>query len=243
MTASVREQNLEIAGVRVRRLNIVVSGHTLQQLLFFDIADAEAVHGRPFDDDLGAEIQAGMLAADRGATGETMHKVASETSWTFDGLCIRAAGIEHCSDIVSGGSGEGSTEPWSCVPGTRPISHLDLTIPDDLLDSVDVPSALGAMSEMTAGIDRYMRNWTDALRGAMGLPTPERPEHDQLPAETIVTTLRYVTKPSGERDPVDTEGWRTTKSGRRDRRYTKPIGPPLGSGERGTDGTIERIRP
>ena len=123
-----------------------------------------------------------MLAADRGATGETMHKVASETSWTFDGLCIRAAGIEHCSDIVSGGSGEGSTEPWSCVPGTRPISHLDLTIPDDLLDSVDVPSALRAMSEMTAGIDRYMRNWTDALRGAMGLPTPERPEHDQLPA-------------------------------------------------------------
>ena len=32
MTASVREQALEIAGVRVRRLNIVVPGHTLQQL-------------------------------------------------------------------------------------------------------------------------------------------------------------------------------------------------------------------
>ena len=32
MTASVRGQALEIAGVRVRRLNIVVSGHTLQQL-------------------------------------------------------------------------------------------------------------------------------------------------------------------------------------------------------------------
>ena len=55
MRASVREQALEIAGVRVRRLNIVVSGHTLQQLLFFDIVDAEAVHGRPFDDDLDAE--------------------------------------------------------------------------------------------------------------------------------------------------------------------------------------------
>ncbi len=105
-----------------------------------------------------------------------------------------------------------------------------------------MPSALRAMSEMTAGIDRYMRNWTDALRGAMGLPTPERPEHDQLPVETIVTTLRYVTGPSGERDPVDTEGWRITGGGRRDRRCTKPIGPPLGSGERGTDGTIERIR-
>ena len=50
----------------------------------------------------------------------------------------------------------------------------------------------------------------------MGLPTPERPEHDQLPTETIVTTLRYVTRPSGERDPVDTEGWRITKSGRRE---------------------------
>ena len=250
MTASVREQAIEIAGVRVRRLNIVVSGHTLQQLIFFDIADAEAAHGRPFDDDLDAEIQAGMLAADRGATGETMHKVASETSWTLDGLCIRVAGIEHCSDVdpagsdrVSGGSGEGSTEPWSCVPGACPISHLDLTIPDDLLDSVNVPSALLVVSEMTAGIDRYMRNWTDGLKRAMGLPTPERPEHDQLPVETIVTTLRYVTRPSGERDPVDTEGWRITRGGRRDRRYTKPIGPPFGSGERGTDGTIERIRP
>ena len=124
MTASVREQSLEIAGVRVRRLNIVVSGHTLQQLLFFDIADAEAVHGRPFDDDLDAEIQAGVLAADRGATGERMHKVASETSWTLDGLCIRAAGIEHCSDIdpagsdrVSGGSGEGARNPGAAFRG------------------------------------------------------------------------------------------------------------------------------
>ena len=120
MTAEVKEQIGEIRGVNVRWASVIVAGHTVEQVLFFDVAEAEAVHGRPFDDELDENIQMGMFAVDRIAAGGTMHKVASARSYVLDGKCIRTAKIEHCSEIAPMVAG------WSCVPGTEPMSHSDL---------------------------------------------------------------------------------------------------------------------
>ena len=136
MTAEVREQTGEIRGVEVRWIHVVVEGHTVEQVLMFDVAEAEAVHGRPFDDEMDKHIQMGMFAMDRISADGTMGKVASATSYVLDGKCIRTAKIEHCSDIEPMSAGwqitradgtEVQQDPWSCVPGTPPISHEDLT--------------------------------------------------------------------------------------------------------------------
>ena len=105
-----------------------------------DVAEAEAVHGRPFDDELDKHIQMGMFAMDRISADGTMHKVASATSYVLDGKCLRTAKIEHCRDIEPMSAGwqitraDGSEvrrEPWSCVPGTPPVSHSGLTADGD----------------------------------------------------------------------------------------------------------------
>ena len=120
MTAEVKEQIGEIRGVNVRWASVIVAGHTVEQVLSFDVAEAEAVHGRPFDDELDEHIQMGMFAVDRIAAGGTMHKVASARSYVLDGKCIRTAKIEHCSEIAP------MVADWSCVPGTEPMSHSEL---------------------------------------------------------------------------------------------------------------------
>ena len=141
MTAEVTERAGQIRGVNVRWINVIVEGHTVEQVLLFDIAEAAAVHGRPFDDELDKHIQMGMFAMDRISADGTMHKVASVTSYVLDGKCIRTAKIEHCEDIepISAGwritradGSEVHREPWSCVPGTPPISHRGLTADDDV---------------------------------------------------------------------------------------------------------------
>ena len=135
MTAEVTEQTGEIRGVSVRWVNVIVAGHTVEQVLSFDVAEAEAVYGRPFDDEMDRHIQMGMFAVDRMSAGETMGKVASATSYVLDGKCIRTAKIEHCKEIepasaswriTSADGSEVQQESWSCVPGTRPKSHRDL---------------------------------------------------------------------------------------------------------------------
>ena len=135
MTAEVTEHTGEIRGVNVRWVNIMVEGHTVEQVLSFDVTEAESVHGRPFDDELDRHIQMGMFAMDRISADGTMHKVASATSYVLDGKCIRTAKIEHCKEIEPMSSGwritrpDGSKvqrEPWSCAPGTPPTSHRNL---------------------------------------------------------------------------------------------------------------------
>ena len=139
MPAEVKEQIGEIRGVNVRRVDVIVAGHTVEQVLSFDVAEAETVHGRPFDDELDEHIQMGMFAVDRISADGTMHKVASARSYVLDGKCIRTAKIEHCREIEPMSAGwlitradgtEVQSEPWSCVPGTEPMSHNDLP-PDD----------------------------------------------------------------------------------------------------------------
>ena len=135
MTAEVTERTGQVRGVNVRWIDVIVKGHTVEQVLLFDVAEAEAVHGRAFDDELDRHIQMGIFAIDRIAADETMHKVASATSYVLDGKCIRTAKIEHCSDIEPASASwritraDGSEvprEPWSCVLGTPPISHSEL---------------------------------------------------------------------------------------------------------------------
>ena len=139
MPAEVKEQIGEVRGVNVRWVDVIVAGHTVEQVLSFDIAEAEAVHGRPFDDELDEHLQMGIFTADRISADGTMHKVASARSYVLDGKCIRTAKIEHCREIEPMSAGwritradgtEVPSEPWSCVPGTEPISHSDLP-PDD----------------------------------------------------------------------------------------------------------------
>ncbi len=138
--ASVTETTGEIRGVQVRWVSVVVSGHTVEQVLSYDIAEAEAVHGRPFDDEMDRSMQMGMFATDRIATDGTMFKVASATSYVLDGKCVRTAKIEHCDNIKPDSASwvitkaDGSPveqQLWSCVPGTPPIAHRELTRPDD----------------------------------------------------------------------------------------------------------------
>ena len=135
MTAEVSERTAVIRGVNVRWVEVTVAGHTVEQMLLYDVSEAEAANGRPFDDDLDRHIQMGMFAIDRISAGETMHKVASATSYVLDGKCIRTAKIEHCRETEPASAGwrvfgpdgrEVEQEPWSCVPGTPPISHRDL---------------------------------------------------------------------------------------------------------------------
>ena len=45
MAAEVRERTGNIRGVTVRWVDIIVAGHTVEQVLSFDVAEAEAVHG------------------------------------------------------------------------------------------------------------------------------------------------------------------------------------------------------
>ena len=160
MTAEVKEQVGEIRGVNVRWVSVIVAGHTVEQILSFDVAEAEAVHGRPFDGELDEHIQMGMFAVDRIAADGTMHKVASARSYVLDGKCIRTAKIEHCREIEPMSAGwritradgtEVPSEPWSCVPGTEPMSHSDLP-PDD-----EVSRFLRGVAE------RMMRDLADAI--------------------------------------------------------------------------------
>ena len=52
MTARVTEKTGQIRGVNVRWIHVVVEGHTVEQMLQYDVAEAEAVYERPFDDEM-----------------------------------------------------------------------------------------------------------------------------------------------------------------------------------------------
>ena len=136
MPAEVTERTGQIRGVSVRWVDVIVAGHTVEQVLSYDLAEAETVHGRSFDGELDKYLQLGMFAMDRISADGTMHKVASATSYVLDGKCIRTAKIEHCGEIEPDSTGwrtvradgtEVHPEPWSCVKGTPPTSHSDLT--------------------------------------------------------------------------------------------------------------------
>ena len=138
MVAEVKENIGTIRGVNVRSLTVVIAGHTVEQLLLYDVAEAEAEYGRPFDEEMDGHIQKGMFAINRIAGDGTMHKVASAYSYLLDGKCIRTAKIEQCADIEPESAGWTITradgtkverKPWSCVSGEPPRPHSDLPNP------------------------------------------------------------------------------------------------------------------
>ena len=179
-------------------------------MLSYDVAEAEAVHGWPFDDELDSKIQMAMFAVDRIRTDETMHRVASAKSQVLGETCVRWAKIEHCSDIEPASASpvitdaEGSVvepEPWSCVPGTPPISHLELTSPEGALDSTDVPLGVAAVREWELQLDEYIREWAAGLSRAMGrLESDGHPAafvREQAAGERLIVTRHYATRRNG----------------------------------------------
>ena len=124
-------------------------------------------------------------------------------------------------------------EPWSCVSGTPPISHVELTLHLGDLHYEGVPLAVAAALESEARLDKYMESYEASLRGAWGIPKSDEPEDPsntgpvEAASESTVRVVRFVTRPNGQQVPIDDEGWGLTTSGRRDLRYKEPIGPPL----------------
>ena len=140
MTAEVREQTGEIRSVQVRWLHVCVAGHTVEQVLCYAVAEAEAADGRPFDDAMDREVQLGMYTVDRMSADGTMYQVASATSYVLDGTCIRTAKIAHCGEIAPDSAGwiienpdgtEVKREVSGCVPGSPSIAHHTLMQDDD----------------------------------------------------------------------------------------------------------------
>ena len=141
MNSEVVEKTGSIRGIKISWVDVLVAGHTVEQVLSFDVAEAEAVYGRPFDDEMDRHIQMGMFAKDRIAADGTMHRVASAVSYVLDGRCIRTAKIGHCREIEPMSAGwtitksDGSTmepAPWSCVRGTPALPHRGLTLEDNI---------------------------------------------------------------------------------------------------------------
>ena len=134
MASETRERDLTIRGLRVRYSEVIVAGHTVELALSYDIGEAEAVHGRPFNDDMDRQIQQGMFAINRISGDGTIGKVVAAPGSVLEGKCIRRAQIGHCREIEPESAGwsiyrdgvKVERAPWSCVEGEPPRSHSDL---------------------------------------------------------------------------------------------------------------------
>lgn len=141
MSTEVIERSRDIRGVKVRWVDVLVAGHTVEQFLSYDVAEAEVVYGRPFDAEMDRNIQMGLFAKDRISLDGTIHRVASAFSYVLDGRFIRTAKIGHCKEIQPMSAGwritrtDGSAvepELWSCVRGTPALPHRGLTLEDSV---------------------------------------------------------------------------------------------------------------
>ena len=54
-------------------ISVEVAGNIVEQVLSFDVAEAEADYGRTFDDELDRHIQMGMFVIDLIAADGRMH--------------------------------------------------------------------------------------------------------------------------------------------------------------------------
>lgn len=125
MPAEVAELTGTIRDVSVRLVSVNVEGHTVEQVLSYDVAEAEAVYGQLFDDELDEHIRLGLHAGVRLGAG-ILAKLAFATSYVLDGKCIRTAKIEHCSELKPAVAYVGEPDLSGCIPGTQQISHQHL---------------------------------------------------------------------------------------------------------------------
>ena len=125
MTASVREQTGEIAGVQVRWVSVIVLGHTVEQMLCYDFAVAEAVHAVPSMTRWTGRSRwpCSRRIASRPKARGTRSCPPRATCSTAS--AVRTAKIEHYSEIEPQSAGwvithadgtEVEPEPWGCVP-------------------------------------------------------------------------------------------------------------------------------
>ena len=136
MLAETREREGEIRGVRVRLVEVVVAGHIVEQVISYDMAEAEGVHSQPFGEDVDRILQGGMFAFDKIAGDEMWGRTATAPAYVLDGKCVRTRKIAHCDDIKPASAWwtitrpdgtEVENPPWSCVAGEPPITHEELT--------------------------------------------------------------------------------------------------------------------
>ena len=91
-----------IRDVDVEYLEVRIAGHIVEQHLSYDISEAEARYGRPWDEELDRHIQLGMFAIDRISADGTIHKVAAAKSYILDGRCCRSVKIASCGEVALG---------------------------------------------------------------------------------------------------------------------------------------------
>ena len=87
--ASTTEQSGEMAGVHVRWVSVIVEGHTVEQVLFYDVAEAEAVFGRPFDAEVDHEMQMTMFAVHEDCEVRALQRRSAEQSRVGHHRCRR----------------------------------------------------------------------------------------------------------------------------------------------------------
>ena len=72
-----REKKGNDPGVEHSLASVILAAHTIERVLSYDVAEAEAFYGRPFDPAMDEHIQLGMLAPDRIAADEMLGKVVA----------------------------------------------------------------------------------------------------------------------------------------------------------------------
>ena len=136
----VREYSISIRGVTATLVDVVVAGHAVELVLSYDVEEAEAVHGVPFNDGVDEIMQKEVVALADTFDDGTLRAVASAASYVLDGRCIRTTKIKHCSEIGLMYAGwivakpdwiSTRRQPWGCVPGMLPTSHDDLPPEDE----------------------------------------------------------------------------------------------------------------
>ena len=88
---------------------------------------------------------------------------------------------------------------------------------DHYLDYEGVPNDVCAILAWELRLERYIRECKAGL-----ILGPANHRH-----ESTAPALRYLSRRNGQQVPVDDQGWRLTKNGRRDLRYKGSIGLPL----------------
>lgn len=135
MLAELREREGEVRGVRVRLAEAVVGGHVVEQVIVYDVAEAEAAHSQPFGEDVDSSMQSGLGHADRVALDETWGWAIRAPAWVLDGKCVRTYKVAHCDDVKPASAFWEITHPdgtklerppWSCVGGEPPVDHDEL---------------------------------------------------------------------------------------------------------------------
>ena len=131
MVAETREHSVDIRGVTATLVDVVVAGHIVELVLSYDVEEAEAVHGTPFNDGVDEIMHMEVTALGNTFDDGPLQAVASAASYVLNGKYVRRAKIGHCGDIEPSDNNSRRTvnihvDLYSRKPhGLRPIILLD----------------------------------------------------------------------------------------------------------------------